>query len=322
MDERNFRVAILLATYNGERYVQQQILSLKSNITAFSLHWLDDQSTDATREIVRAATKNAAISVKEWHEDHHVGVPAAYFRLLEQVDSDIYLFCDQDDIWQPGKIDATVQNLLPEMNLPVMCFSDPLLFQNSEPDKLYRLLDTVRTTAERATQESRAFIPMVGYGHTEGFTRPLRDIYMRHSEIAKGYAYMHDMWMYTIAVAAGTARLMQGVPTTLYRRHSDNVSAGLGGWRGEGYLSVTWKQMQLVRRGIARHARGFILASRTLPASPKLDHLLGIARVIATLDQRLPIPTVFRLLLRGETYPSKRLSLQLAFACLCSSAGA
>src|SRR5207249_3722411 len=105
------KVALLLATYNGARFVEPQIRSLKENSVPFTLHWIDDHSTDDTRDAVRASALDSRIDFVEWHQPQHKGYPGAFFQLLECVDADIYLFCDQDDIWQPGKIDATVANL-------------------------------------------------------------------------------------------------------------------------------------------------------------------------------------------------------------------
>src|ERR1700729_1913701 len=92
-------VAILLATYNGAKFVETQILSLKENRTPFTIHWIDDHSTDDTRLIVRECARSAGIPVKEWHIELHLGVPGVFFELLERAEADIYLFCDQDDIW-------------------------------------------------------------------------------------------------------------------------------------------------------------------------------------------------------------------------------
>src|ERR1044072_6774136 len=100
MIEPSPTVAILLATYNGGRFIEPQIRSLKENTTPFTLHWLDDHSTDHTREAGRDAARRSASPLKAWHQPQRQEVPAAFFRLLESVDADIYLFCDQDDIWQ------------------------------------------------------------------------------------------------------------------------------------------------------------------------------------------------------------------------------
>ena len=321
-DLQHTDVAVLLATYNGVQYVERQITSLSENRTPFKLHWLDDHSIDRTREVVRAAARSANIEIQEHHQSRHQGVPGAFFQLLECVEADIYLFCDQDDIWQPGKIDAIAANLLPDLELPVICFSDPLFFKDDNPDICYPGLEILGTRIEVAMEESRIFMSEVGYGHTEGFTRPLRDLFVIHREVARSHAFMHDMWMYDIAVAAGTARILCDAPTTLYRWHGSNSSSDFGGWRGKGvgHISTTQRQHQRLRRSIARHAEGFILASPTLPQSPKLERLLAFARLVATIDRRQSPISLLRLIRRRVTWASWRLAVGLAVACLCSDA--
>jgi hypothetical protein len=318
------KVAVLLATHNGGRFVEQQIESLKQNTSAFTLHWLDDHSTDNTREIVRTTALNSCIEMEEWHRPEHQGVPGAYFQLLECVDADIYLFCDQDDIWQPGKIDEAVANLLPDMKLPTLCFSDPLLFKDSEPNIYHRLSEVSGEKTEVALQESRLFTATVAVGHTQGFTRPLREIFVKHKDIARTHAHMHDAWMYIIAVASGTARILSNAPTTLYRRHGNNVGNALSTWRGtgSGRLALTWRQHQSLRQILSRRAKGFILAAPTLPPGPKLQRLLSIARLVSTLERRQSPVALVRLLHRDIMPPSRRFAIGLAAACLCSDAKA
>jgi len=155
-------VAVLLATYNGARFLEPQIRSLKENAVPFTLHWLDDHSNDDTREALRALTRSVGIELHEWHQPQHLGVPGAFFQLLECVDADFYLFCDQDDIWQPGKIDTTVANLFPDIDSPVICCSDPFVFDDRQPEVLHRLSDLIGARPPIALQETRMFMPIVG----------------------------------------------------------------------------------------------------------------------------------------------------------------
>jgi hypothetical protein len=320
---QKLQVAVLLPTYNGEKYVEQQIRSLRPNETDFTLHWLDDHSTDNTREIVRSVAASARISLREWHQPQRLGVPCSFFQLLECVEADIYLFCDQDDIWQPGKISATVDNLLPDLPRPVICFSDPLLFREDNPERGYRLLDIMKVRPEVAMQESRTFMALVGYGNTQGFTKPLRDLYVNHKDVAREYAAMHDIWMYNVAVASGGARLLSQAPTTLYRWHATNSSEGFGSW-GRGRiprLTTSWKQHQNLRRAVSRNAEGFILASETLPESPKLTELLSVARLVSSIRERQSPAAMIRLTRHRAIWACKRLALESAAVCLCSDAG-
>jgi glycosyltransferase involved in cell wall biosynthesis len=317
---QHVKVAVLLATYNGAPFIEPQIRSLKENVTPITLHWLDDHSTDDTRAAVRSAALSSGVDLCEWHASQHQGVPGAFFRLLECVEADIYLFCDQDDIWQPGKIDATVANLVPDLASPTLCFSEPLTFRHNEPGIFVRLSDVLaEAKAPRGLQESRLFMSSCCCGHTVGFTRPLREIYLNHKDIARAYAIMHDQWMYILAVSSGTFRMLSNVPTTLYRLHGKNFITV--------YITPTgnrivwkWRLQRALRRAISRQAHGFILASTTLPAGSKLERLVALARVVSALDRRQSPAALFRLARRGATSPSRYGALWFAASCLWSDA--
>ena len=319
---RSLSVAILLATHNGARFIDRQIRSLAENFVRFTLHWIDDHSTDNTRELVRSLVLENGIALCEWHDSRRHGVPGAFFHLLTCVHADIYLFCDQDDIWQAGKIDATAATLTPLVSVPVLCFSNAWMFRNDEPDRLYRLSEVVGVAVEDALQESRLFMAVLPHGHTQGFTRALRDIFVEHEAIARTHAIMHDLWMYDIAVAAGEARYLSEAPTTLYRTHGRNCGDAFNSWRGDGIgrISMTWSQHQTLRRALALHATGFTLAAPTLPAGPKLDRLLEVARLVSTLHRRQSPTELVRLVRRGVVWPNTRLAAGLSVACLCSDA--
>jgi glycosyltransferase involved in cell wall biosynthesis len=314
-------IAILLATCNGARFVSEQIRSLASNSTHFTVHWLDDHSSDGTREIVRTVAAKAEIDVVEWHQNRSLGVPTTFFQLLECVEADIYLFCDQDDIWEPGKIDATANGLTPYLGSPALFFSDPLLFRSGSPEHCFRALDVLGESAEAAMEDSRVFLSSVGFGHTQGFTRPLRDIFLKHRDIARRHAYMHDAWLNVIGAASGV-RILANAPTTRFRRHEHSASRSMVSWKGKGkgYWSLNWDQMQRARRGLALQARGFIAAAPTLPQGPRLDRILDIARIVAGIDERHSPSTIIRLMRRRITWNNRRLALRLVTACLCSDA--
>ena len=315
-------VAVLLATYNGARFVEAQLRSLMDNTTGFTLHWIDDHSTDGTREVVRTAARDLKITLAEWHQDERLGVPGTFFELLERADADVYLFCDQDDIWQPGKIDATVANLLPDLRSPVLCFSDPLLFYEEEPDVFHRVSDIMDIRAPAALEASRALMSTPVAGQTVGITLPLRQLYLSHRQIAREHAFMHSWWLYIIALASGTARMLPNVPTTLYRRHAHNQTAGYypRNRKSIDHIALMWKQQRPLRVGMARQARGFIAAASTLPSGPKAERLLAIARLVAAVDQRQSPAALARLVFRRAMWPSWERSFWLVTACLWGDA--
>jgi rhamnosyltransferase len=294
---------------------------LKENISAFSLHWLDDHSSDNTRAIVRDIALRLGIEMHEWHHALRQGVPGSFFQLLECVEADIYLFCDQDDIWQAGKIDATVADLLPDLGEPVMCFSDPLVFYDDEPGIFRRMSKLLHINPAANLQGSRSFLANLAWGQAIGLTRPLREMFLLHKDIAREHAHMHDWWMYLLANASGTARLLPDVPTTLYRQHNDNVT-GIFFQRARGvkHLVMMWRLQHRWRRSLSRQARGFLLASATLPPGPKLEPLLAVAPLVATLDRRQSPAALVRLARLGAIVPSWYRMVWLAASCLYSDA--
>ncbi|MET0657468.1 MAG: glycosyltransferase [Steroidobacteraceae bacterium] len=313
------RVAILLPTHNGARYVEDQIASLANNCVPFTLHWMDDQSTDNTRAVVRSAALQSHIDLREWHQPHHVGYPGSFYQLLECVDADVYLYCDQDDIWQPGKIDVTVANLLEDLASPTLCFSDSWVFNEKDPKRFTRLSKVFGVKTSVAMRESQAFMPFVCAGHSQGLTRPLRDILVNSKEIACTYSFAHDCWTYLIAVAAGTARMLSDVPTALYRRHSESFSEFFFAGKG---LFKAWDLTQVLRILAAKQAHGFLLASESFPPGPKLKRLMALAQLLTTIDQQQPPAKMIRLMQREALWPTPALALVQTIACLFSDADA
>jgi glycosyltransferase involved in cell wall biosynthesis len=320
--EQQVSVAVLLATYNGARFVEAQLKSLTDNVTRFTLHWLDDHSTDDTREVVRGVARTLGLELREWHQNQRQGVPGTFFQLLECAEADIYLFCDQDDIWQAGKIDAVVENLRPDIGSPVLCFSEPLMFYDDEPEVFHRLFEVLDVNVQDAVQETRSLMFSPAAGQATAITRPLRDLYVAHRDIARAHAYMHSWWLFLIAAATGKLRALSNVPTTLYRQHGSNATTYFYA-RGRTFLqraAVMWKLQHRLRRGMSWQAQGFIRAAGTLTAGPKLDRLLRLARIVAQLDRRQSLVTLMRLARQRAMLPSRSRSFWLAAACLCSDA--
>jgi len=315
-------IAVLLATYNGARFVQAQIESYTKNTTPFALHWLDDHSTDNTREVVRSAARAAGVELFEWHQSKRLGYPGVYFELIDRVDADIYFFSDQDDIWQEGKIDVSVAHVLPEITSPLLCFSDPLLFYDEEPEVLYAYSDINHVKAPAVLRSSRSLLTVVVLGQSMTITRPLREMYLRHKDIARNYAAGHDWWFYLLAVTAGKARMLADAPTTLWRQHDSNVSGEL--FRRDrtlaSQITSKWRLQRLLRQAMSRLAQGFLHAASTLPPGPVLDELLALAPLVAGIDRKQSPATLARLLLRRAMAPSWRHQFWLSLSCLFSDA--
>lgn len=108
-------VRIMMATYNGEKYIEEQIQSICSQTyDNWSLIIQDDDSKDGTWEIIeRYATIDNRITVKKSPEVNH-GVYFNFNSIANQekasgIKYDYYMFCDQDDIWDADKIEKLLE---------------------------------------------------------------------------------------------------------------------------------------------------------------------------------------------------------------------
>lgn len=120
------RVDILLATYNGENYLVEQLESILSqSYSNFRLLISDDCSTDGTRKILEEY-KEKDNRIQLFFQGNNLGVIKNFEYLLKKVESKYYMLSDQDDIWKNNKIERTVEKL-----------------ENSESDLVYTDLEVV-----------------------------------------------------------------------------------------------------------------------------------------------------------------------------------
>ena len=109
----NEKIDILLATYNGEKYLKEQIDSLlNQTYNNIQIIISDDCSTDKTREILKQYEKNE--NIKIFYQEENLGYVKNFEFLLKQVENNLYMLCDQDDVWKKQKIEKTVEKLQKE----------------------------------------------------------------------------------------------------------------------------------------------------------------------------------------------------------------
>lgn len=105
------RVDILLATYNGEKYLVEQLESILSQTYSnFRLLISDDFSTDGTRKILEEYKKKDD-RIQLFFQGKNLGVIKNFEYLLKKVESKYYMLSDQDDIWKENKIERSVEKL-------------------------------------------------------------------------------------------------------------------------------------------------------------------------------------------------------------------
>lgn len=127
---KELKVSILLATYNGYKYLDEQIKSILSqDFQNFVLYISDDCSTDNTLSIVREYCEKYPKKIKLLSYKQRYGSSMKNFiSLLTKVTSDLYFFCDQDDVWTPDHISSMLFQYFQfsdiEKTKPILLHSD------------------------------------------------------------------------------------------------------------------------------------------------------------------------------------------------------
>ena len=109
------KIDILMATFNGEKYLRDQIDSiLNQSFKDFRLLISDDCSTDSTREILNEYVKKDD-RVIVFLQDKNLGVVKNFEYLMKKVEQEYFMFSDQDDVWKKDKIQNSI-NMMNEKN--------------------------------------------------------------------------------------------------------------------------------------------------------------------------------------------------------------
>ena len=110
-NQKEEKVDILLATYNGEKYLKELIDSiLNQTYKNIKLIISDDCSKDSTRKILEEYEKQDE-RVEVYYQPQNLGYVKNFEFLLKQVKSNLYMLADQDDVWLPEKIEKSVETI-------------------------------------------------------------------------------------------------------------------------------------------------------------------------------------------------------------------
>ena len=219
------KVLVLMSTYNGERYLREQIDSiLGQQGVEVSLLVRDDGSSDATLTILDEYKTSGQL---DYYCGSNLGPARSFMHLLQNAPaSDYYAFSDQDDKWMDDKLLSATAALEGHESEPALYFSQTQLV-DAELNKIPSVIIRPKLT----------FGESLIYKFIGGCTMVMNH---RLREAVAGFMPeimpMHDIWIYSIALGIGAFVHFDSRPHILYRQHGDNT-VGLG--QGAAY---EWKK--------------------------------------------------------------------------------
>ena len=204
------RVCVLLSTYNGEKYLDEQLDSLiRQENVDIDILVRDDGSTDSTCRILEQWQQKGLL---RWYSGGNKGFAMSFMDLVHNSDGyDYYAFCDQDDIWLPNKLDVAIGHLAMLQNPNKLYCSNAFYFKNGEN---YGLIKKHIPEYNIYTCLLKNIAPGCTMVFNSGLKRILSSK-MPQSIIA------HDFWVYQVAVLFGEV-FYDGNSCILYRQHENN----------------------------------------------------------------------------------------------------
>jgi glycosyltransferase involved in cell wall biosynthesis len=104
------RISVAMGTYNGERFISEQLASLaRQTLRPHELVVRDDASTDRTLEIVKDFSRSAPFPVLVARNDVNTGFTLNFLQAAARCSGELLAFCDQDDVWMPRKLERCVE---------------------------------------------------------------------------------------------------------------------------------------------------------------------------------------------------------------------
>jgi glycosyltransferase involved in cell wall biosynthesis len=205
-------VDVLLATYNGERFLSEFLISLKNQVgVRIRLIISDDGSTDSTLKILESFENS--FSSLEVHQGPRKGPAANFSYLLTKSNSAYIAFADQDDIWEPEHLLNSIKRILPYNSIPALTFSPVREFGvNLEDPEIWPKEVPKTFTGYFAQNYAR--------GCTIVFNSSCRNLYLQGSPKA---IIMHDWWALLIALSCGKVIFSERFEVN-YRIHQENFT--------------------------------------------------------------------------------------------------
>ncbi|MBQ4061435.1 MAG: glycosyltransferase family 2 protein [Christensenellaceae bacterium] len=214
-------IDILLATYNGEKYIEEQIESIfKQTYTDWKLIIRDDGSNDLTPKILDSLEENHPDKITVVRDaDKNLGCIGNFSRLMTLSDADYMMFCDQDDVWLSDKIQLTLEEMkrVEKEGKPALVHSDLTV---TDAELMPVAASFVAGCAYSPLPKTAAglFLGNSVTGCTVMINRTLREL---AQQIPKG-ALMHDQYLAILALSFGSMGYVD-TPLELYRQHGSNV---------------------------------------------------------------------------------------------------
>lgn len=221
-------VSVVMCTYNGEKYLREQLDSLAGQTyPIMELIIQDDGSDDETIEIINGYKElHPELNIRLYRNSINLGYNRNFFSAILKAKGDFIACCDQDDIWETYKLEVMIENIEDAS----LIFHNSVLF-NSESviGKLHN-----RPLCEFPSSINALMIPR-SYGHQIMFRKEIQELLRPFATLNLSY----DYFIYSLSGVTGKIRYID-IPLVRWRRHetASTYSEKKGEGKIHGYINA------------------------------------------------------------------------------------
>lgn len=217
------RISILLSTYNGEKYLKEQLESILSqSFNDFKVLVRDDGSTDNTVTILKKYQKIYPNKIDILADNgENLRSSRSFMKLLENNVSDYVMFADQDDVWNADKIEKTYQKMQEIENMYGK--NTPLLIHSNltVTDQKLDILAPSFWKFQNINPNKQKLSDFLVDNNVTGCTMMINRALAEKVQTIPQEAIMHDWWIAMVASVFGKIAYIDE-PLMLYRQHGKN----------------------------------------------------------------------------------------------------
>ncbi len=251
------RIAILMCTYNGDEYLEEQLDSIQNqDYKNWTLYVSDDGSKDKTLDILKSYQKKWGPKKLHIRRGPQKGFCQNFLQIIsdKKINADLYFLCDQDDVWMPHKLSHTLKKIAQLDAAKPLLYCARTTYASSDAKKILGESDLFL----KPPSFKNALVQSIAGGNTMTFNNPLRKVAQRYP---KADVVSHDWWLYMLNELVGGKTLYDQESTILYRQHGRSlVGANMG-------LIAKFKRLRMLLNGTYR-----VYNTKHLNAFKKLLH--------------------------------------------------
>jgi hypothetical protein len=218
-------ISIAVCTYQGERYLREQLESLfAQTCLPQEIVVFDDASRDGTWDLVQEFARQApgrGVRMSTYRNPENVGYVANFQHALRATREEIVFLCDQDDIWHPRKLERFVAEFDRRPDL-LMLHSDARLVDGDGKSIDCGLFEALEVSRDElsAVHGGQAFDVLLRRNIVTGAAMAVRRrVFEAGLEVPQGW--IHDEWLAIVAATSGEVDCLEE-PTIDYRQHGAN----------------------------------------------------------------------------------------------------